>query len=109
MYHSDILMVSEEGQGRRGGWELVLKVARTGLEWNQNNICPNIYLPSLLVVVTTPPRGFYFSLATQLICTNYSLLIEITLDQSILGGGRVLLLNNYIALRGNLFRMCRAN
>lgn len=37
------------------------------------------------VVVTPPPRGLSFSLATQLICTNYSLMIEITLNQSIAG------------------------
>lgn len=86
---------------------------RSVVRWNGIKIAYVHIFPSpvpvcLSVVVTPPPRGLSFSLATQLICTNYSLLIEITLNQSIRGEW-VWLLNNYIALRCNLFRMCRAN
>lgn len=98
MYHSDILMMMSE---REEGWAGLAKqnrmpeVAGKGLlcccalEWNQNSICPYIFPPLSMfcrsVVVTPPPRGLSFSLATQLICTNYSLMIEITLNQSIRG------------------------
>lgn len=110
MYHSDILMLRTPGRARVVWFSLASRkfsrwscsvqswnlmwcgVAGKGLrfcamEWNQNNICPYISNPSfsLRVVVTPAPRGLSFSLATQLICTNYSLLIEITLNQSILG------------------------
>lgn len=129
MYHSDILMMmmSEQEGGREGrvaclpAWFDSVGLPRDSLtgrkrsvvRWNGIKIAYVHIFPSLVpvclsVVVTPPPRGLSFSLATQLICTNYSLLIEITLNQSIRGEW-VWLLNNYIALRCNLFRMCRAN
>lgn len=65
---------------------------RSVVRWNGIKIAYVHIFPSpvpvpvcLSVVVTPPPRGLSFSLATQLICTNYSLLIEITLNQSIRG------------------------
>lgn len=89
-----VVLMIKSGDEEREGWprngfhQRTRKTRRTRRrnERNQNNICP--YFPPVGAQTrrtsgSASPRGLSFSLATQLICTNYSLLIEITLNQSI--------------------------
>lgn len=90
-----VLMMKSGDEKEREGWPRngfhqrtpTTRRTRRRNERNQNNICP--YFPPVGAQTTrrtsgsASPRGLSFSLATQLICTNYSLLIEITLNQSI--------------------------